>query len=154
LSMDEAEVKVKVKVEVSALDALQAVLLITAHLDTLLPFLLALRRVPGRVPGRVGLLQSIARDIAGDPDLARDWYTALELLSGEDLSSRSVADLLALSVEVSSNGRLGDIWRTAFEIGLLDEDMIQRWVMWEGLAGREGRTIGDAAKAGEADEMI
>ena len=143
----------KVKAEVSALDALQAVLLITAHLDTLLPFLLALRRVPGQVPERVGLLQSIARDIAGDPDLARDWYAALELLSGEDLSSRSVADLLALSVEVASNGRLGDVWRAAFDIGLLDEEMIQRWVMWQGLTGREGRTTGDAGKAGEKDEM-
>jgi hypothetical protein len=122
---------------VPALDALQAVLLITKHLGTLLPFLLALRRVPGHLPQRIGLLQSIARDIAADPDLAKDWYTALELLSGEDLSNRSVADLLALSVELSSNGRLGDVWRVAFDIGLLDEGLIQRWVMWEGLTGQD-----------------
>jgi hypothetical protein len=110
---------------ISALDALQAVLLITKHLDTLLPFLLALRRVPGHLPQRVGLLQSIAHDIAQDPEFAGDWYTALELLTGDDLSARSVADLLALSVThlspragTSSNGRLGDVWSTAFRIGM------------------------------------
>jgi hypothetical protein len=74
---------------VPALDALQAAMLITKHLDTLLPFLLALRRVPGHLPQRVGLLQSIAHDIAGDPEFAGDWYTALELLTGDDLSARS-----------------------------------------------------------------
>jgi hypothetical protein len=78
---------------VPALDALQAVLLITKHLDTLLPFLLALRRVPGHLPQRVGLLQSIAHDIAGDPEFAGDWYGALELLTGDDLSARGGSTL-------------------------------------------------------------
>jgi hypothetical protein len=41
---------------VSAIDALQAVLLITKHLDDLLPFLMALRRVPAELPQRVGLI--------------------------------------------------------------------------------------------------
>jgi hypothetical protein len=113
---------------VPALDALQAVLLITKHLDTLLPFLLALRRVPGHLPQRIGLLQSIAHDIARDPEFAGDWYGALELLTGDDLSARSVADLLALSVDQLSNGRIGNVWSTAFRIGLLDEEMIQRWI--------------------------
>lgn len=142
--------------QVPALDAIQAILLITKHLGTLLPFLLALRRVPGHLPQRVGLLQSIARDIAGDPDLARDWYAALELLSGEDLSSRSVADLLVLSVGLSSNGRLGDVWRVAFDIGLLDEALIQRWVMWEGLTNRpeRPRDSEDAGKAEETDDEM
>lgn len=113
---------------------MEAALLITKHLDALLPFLLALKRVPARLPQRVGLLQSIARDVAGDPDLARDWYRALELLVGEDLSARSAADLLILSVEhLSPNGRLGDVWGVAHEIGLLDERSMGQWVLFSGL---------------------
>lgn len=121
----------------SALDDLQAVLLLTKHLDALLPFLLALRRIPGEFPQRVGLLQQIAKEIASDSEFACDWYGALELLSGEDLSCRSVADLMKLSVDLLSCERLGDIWGTAFQIGLFDEALLQRWIMFDGLIDRE-----------------
>lgn len=129
---------------IPALDALQAVMLVTKHLDTLLPFLLALRRVPKQLPQRIGLLQSIACDIANSADFAKDWYEALTLLSGEDLSNTSVAQLLSKSVELLSNDRVGDIWRVAFDIGLLDESLIQKWVVFEGLTRNDN---GDAAKA-------
>ena len=121
----------------SALDDLQAVLLLAKHLDALLPFLLALRRIPGKLPQRVGLLQGIAKEIASDGEFAADWYGALELLSGEDLSCRSVADLMALSVDLLSNERLGDVWGTAFRIGLFDESLLQRWVVFDGLTNRK-----------------
>ena len=121
---------------VPAFDALQAALLITKHLSTLLPFLQALRQVPGEMPQRVGLLQAIAGEIANDRDFARDWYAALELLAGEDLSSRSVADLLALSVDHLSNGRMGDVWGTAFRVGLIDDAALQHWILYEGLTNQ------------------
>lgn len=121
------------KEQVTAFDALQAVLLITKHLSSLLPFLQALRRVPAQLPQRVGLLQTIAGEIANDVDFARDWYAALGLLVGEDLGNRSVADLLALSVEHLGNGRLGDVWGTAYQIGLIDDEALQHWVLYEGL---------------------
>jgi len=117
------------------MDELRAVLLITKHLSALLPFLLALKRVPGILPQRVGLLQGIARKIAEDGELVQDWYHALELLSGEDLSSRSVADLMELSVELLSVDNLGDVWRTAYQIGLVDERMLQQWIMVDGIRG-------------------
>ena len=122
--------------KIPALDALQATLLISKHLTALLPFLLALRNVPVATLERVGLIQSLAREIAGEGEFARDWYTALELLTGEDLSTRSVADLLELSVEQLSNGRLGEVWQVAYKIGLLDEALMGQWLLWEGLTGR------------------
>lgn len=118
---------------VPALDALQAVMLVSKHLSTLLPFLLALRRVPIESLQRIGLLESLARDIANDGEFARDWYRALELLTGQDLSTRSVADLLRLSTSEFSSTSIGIIWRVASEIGLIDEDIIGQWVIFEGL---------------------
>lgn len=117
----------------TALNDLRAVLLITKHLVVLLSFLLAIRNVPDKLPRRIGLLERVARGIAEDPELAQDWYSALELLSGEDLSARSVAELMELSVELLSVENLGDVWRIAYQIGLIDEDMLKQWVMLEEL---------------------
>jgi hypothetical protein len=115
-----------------ALDKIKAVLLLTKHLDTLLPVLVSLRRVPPELSQRLPLIQSLARDIANDAELAQDWYTALSLLSGDDLEGKSVADLLKLSVAVLSES-LGDVWGAAFEIGLINEDALKKWVIWNGL---------------------
>ncbi len=115
--------------KLTALDDLQAVLIITKHLDTLLPWLLALKRVPNKIPQRVGLIQRIARDIAENVEIAQDWYHALELLSGEDLSTRSVVDLMELSVKLLAVEKLGDVWSTAYQIGLIDEKMMQQWIV-------------------------
>lgn len=143
--------------EIPALDQLQAVLLITKHLDTLLPFLLALRRIPADLPQRVGLLQTIAREIAGEPDLARDWYTALELMTGEDLSNTSAGELLHFAIEQSRNARWEDVWRVAFRIGLIDEGMLDRWALFAGLTDRKGRKgreeVEEAVKAEVDTEM-
>lgn len=126
------------------LEKLEAVLLITKHLRRLLPFLLALRQVPAQAPQRVELLQSIADDIASDPSMASDWYKAMSLFSGEDLSSSSVAELLLRSVNLFRDGGLNELWSAAFSIGLLDEKSLQEWVLLEGLAygrtGSRGRT--------------
>jgi hypothetical protein len=115
-----------------ALDKIKAVLLLTKHLDALLPVLVSLRRVPPELPQRLPLLQSLARDIANDAELAQDWYAALSLLSGEPLDGKSVADLLKLSVSALSEG-LGDVWGAAFEIGLIDEGALKKWMIWNGL---------------------
>lgn len=120
-----------------AVDALQAVLILTKHLNDLLPFLLALKRVPKELPQRVGLLQETARKIAGSGELAADWYEALELLRGEDLSARSVADLLLLSIEHLSGPALGDVWSAAYQIGLLDDTALAQWVLYDGLSRGE-----------------
>lgn len=122
---------------ISALDAFRAVVLIAKHLDKLLPFLLAAKRIPAQLPQRIGLLQQLAREIAEDAELARDWFQALELLTDEDLSSRSVADLLQLAVAQLTSEQLGDVWSAAFSIGLLDEESLQPWLLFEGITNAD-----------------
>ena len=119
---------------ISSIDALQAVLLITKHLSDLLPFLIALRRIPAETPQRIGLIQETARMIGTDEDLARDWYMALQLLTGQDLSTKSVADLIAMTPDVAGSAALGDVWRAAFDLGLIDEDLAKHWVFFQALA--------------------
>jgi len=121
----------------STLDALQAVLLITQHLDDLLPFLMALRRIPAQIPQRVGLIQETARLIGKNGDLARDWYAALQLLTGQDLSTKSVADLILMTPETMRSEALGDVWGAAFTLGLIDENLAKHWVFFKTLAENE-----------------
>jgi len=120
--------------KVSSIDALQAILLITQHLDHLLPFLMALRRIPAEIPQRVGLIQETARTIGNAGDLARDWYMALQLLTGQDLSTKSVADLILMTPEVMKSAALGDVWRAAFTLGLIDEELAKHWVFFQTLS--------------------
>ncbi len=112
-------------------------MLITRHLDDLLPFLMALRRIPAEIPQRMGLIQETARTIALDKDLARDWYMALQLLTGQDLSTKSAADLIKMTPEVMASEALGDVWRAAFDLGLIDEDLAKHWVFFQTLAETE-----------------
>jgi hypothetical protein len=123
--------------KVSSLDALQAVLLITKHLDDLLPFLMALRQIPAEIPQRVGLIQQTARMIGTDADLARDWYVALQLLTGQDLSTKSVADLITMTPEVMASPALGDVWQAAFNLGLINEDLVHHWIFFQALTEGE-----------------
>jgi len=123
---------------VSSLDALQAVLLISRHLGDLLPFLMALRRIPAKIPQRVGLIQETARMIGTNGELARDWYMALQLLSGQDLSTKSVADLITMTPKVVRNPALGDVWRAAFDLGLINEDLAKHWVFFQAVTQEQG----------------
>ncbi len=90
--------------------------------------------MPADVPQRIGLLQGIARDIANDPEFAVDWYEAMELLAGEDISNLNVAELLLLSIDLLQHESIGDVWRAAFSIGLLRERSVQHWVILEGVS--------------------
>lgn len=122
----------------SALDAIQATVLITKHLDRVLPWLVALSRVPASTPQRVFVLKEIATEIANHFDVASDFYRALELLTGEDLSTRSVADLLIAGHAALTEGRMADLWSTAYKLGVIEEDAVQRWLLFEGLANDNG----------------
>lgn len=88
------------------------------------------------------LLQPLARDLANDYETVVDCYRALELITGEDLSGHSVNDLLKVAIDNLGPGRLVDIWRVAFDIGLLDEEALQRWVVYEELTDDGSTTDG------------
>lgn len=82
---------------------------------------------------RLGLLQQIARTIAEEPQLASDFYDALELLAGEDISGYSAVDLLEMAVGYLGRGGVADIWEVAFRLRLLNENQVQRWIIYGGL---------------------
>lgn len=69
--------------------------------------------------------------IADDQELLGDWYKAVCLLAGEDLSAKSVFELLDLAVELLKPGGVADIWRVAYDLGLLEESHVQEWIMYE-----------------------
>lgn len=95
------------------------------------------------------LLQPLARDLANDYEAVVDCYRALELITGEDLSGHSVNDLLKVAIDNLGPGRLVDIWRVAFDIGLLDEEALQRWVVYEELTDDGSTTDGRRATGPE-----
>lgn len=84
-------------------------------------------------PRRLGLLQAIAKQLANNYEAVTDCYDALELLTGEDLSGNSVSDLLGLAVQHLGHGALADIWRAAFDVGLINEAALQQWIIYEGV---------------------
>lgn len=79
------------------------------------------------------LLQPVARELANDYEAVVDVYKALELVTGEDLSGHSVSDLLTVAIDNLGHGKLVDIWRAAFATGLIDEDALQQWIVYEEL---------------------
>ncbi len=120
-----------------ALDTLQAVMLLSKHLTDMLPFLMACTNVPAEVPQRLGLIQETMRAVAGDPEFAQDVYMAMCLLAGEDLSAKSLADLMLLAPDLLGNGALGDVWGAAYQIGLIDESVLRKWVLFDSLTRGE-----------------
>ena len=119
----------------SGLDALEAVLLLTGHLTDVLPLLTAAQRVPSGSVGRIGLVEGMAKRIVADRELVQDFYRALGLLAGRDISALSVAELILLSKDLLEGPALGDVWRAAYAIGLLTEDLVAQWVLYDSLTG-------------------
>ena len=119
--------------DTNALDTLQAIMLLSKHLTDILPFLMACTQVPADVPQRLGLIQETMRTVVGEHELAKDVYAAMTLLAGEDLSAKSLADLMLLAPELLGNGALGDIWGAAYQIGLIDEIVLREWVLYDSL---------------------
>lgn len=119
----------------SGLDALQAVLLLTGHLTDVLPLLAATQRVPVDNVARVGLLEGMAKRIAYNRDLVLDFYEAMELLAGRDLSGESVADLILLSKDLLEGPAIGEIGKAAHRLGLIDEDLLAQWVLYDSMRG-------------------
>ena len=119
----------------SGLDALQAVLLLTAHLTDVLPLLTAVVGVPSGAFERITLLEGMAKRVVADRELVREFYDALGLLAGRDITALSVADLILLSKDLLEGPALGEIWRAAYAIGLLNEDLVARWVLYDSLTG-------------------
>ena len=110
-------------------------MLLTAHLVDVLPLLAAAKGIPAGAFERIGLIEGMAKRIVTDRELVQDFYKALGLLAGRDISALSVADMLLLSKDLLAGPAVGDIWRAAYSIGLLDEELVSRWVLYDNLAG-------------------
>jgi hypothetical protein len=75
----------------------------------------------------------MAVELADDEELLGDWYKAVCLLAGEDLSAKSLFELLDLSVELLGPEGVADIWRVAYDLKLLEEKHVQQWILYEGI---------------------
>lgn len=110
-------------------------MLLTGHLTDVLPLLAAAKGVPPDAMDRIGLLEGMAKRIVADRELVQDFYRALGLLAGRDISGLSVAELILLSKDLLEGPALGDVWRAAYTIGLINEDLVAQWVLYDNLTG-------------------